>query len=138
MAAAAVHPTDPILQAYGLGKLDDVSSESVSKHLEGCDSCQRRVAELSSDDFLGRLQQAQVMPDKAASGWSPSAASSTEGRPGALSSRPRRSTPCLPSWSTTPTTRSSASWAAAGWAWSTSPTTGSWDARKCSRSSAAT
>jgi len=27
-ATAAVHPTDPILQAYGLGKLDDVSSES--------------------------------------------------------------------------------------------------------------
>ena len=57
-ATAAVHPADPILQAYGLGKLDDVSSESVSKHLEGCDSCQRRVAELSSDDFLGRLQKA--------------------------------------------------------------------------------
>ena len=34
-ATAAVHPADPILQAYGLGKLDDVSSASVSKHLEG-------------------------------------------------------------------------------------------------------
>ena len=81
-ATAAVHPADPILQAYGLGKLDDVSSASVSKHLEECDSCQRRVAELSSDDFLGRLQQARVMPDKAASGWSPSAGSSTEGTSG--------------------------------------------------------
>ena len=81
-ATAAVHPADPILQAYGLGKLDDVSSASVSKHLEACDSCQRRVAELSSDEFLGRLQQAQVKPDKAASGWSPSAASSTEGTSG--------------------------------------------------------
>jgi serine/threonine protein kinase len=78
-ATAAVHPTDPILQAFGLGKLDDVSSTSVSKHLEGCDRCQRRVAELSSDEFLGRLQKAQVKPDKATSGWSPSAASSTEG-----------------------------------------------------------
>jgi hypothetical protein len=77
-ASAAVHPADPILQAYGLGKLDDVSSASVSRHLKACDSCQRRVAELSSDEFLGRLQQAQVMPDKAASGWSPSV-SSTEG-----------------------------------------------------------
>ena len=136
-ATAAVHPADPILQAYGLGKLDDVSSASVSQHLEGCDSCQRRVAELSSDEFLGRLQQAQVMPDKAASGWSPSAASSTEGT-AAPSSRPRRPTRCRPNWSTTPTTRSSASWGAAGWAWSTSPRTGSWDGRKCSRSSAAT
>ncbi len=52
----------PVLQAYGLGKLDDVSSESVSKHLEGCDPCQRRVAALSSDDFLGRLRDAQGQP----------------------------------------------------------------------------
>ena len=50
-AVAAIHPDDPILQAYGLGKLDDISSESVSKHLEGCDPCKRRVAELSSDEF---------------------------------------------------------------------------------------
>ena len=34
MGAAAVHPTDQTLQAYGLGKLDDASAESVSKHLE--------------------------------------------------------------------------------------------------------
>jgi serine/threonine protein kinase len=79
-ATAAVHPTDQTLQSYGLGKLDDVSSASVSQHLERCDSCRRRVAELSSDEFLGRLRKAQVMPDKAASGWSPSV-SSTEGAP---------------------------------------------------------
>ncbi len=65
--------------AYGLGKLDDASAESVSKHLEGCDSCQRRVAELSSDEFLGRLQNAQVKSDKSAAGWSPFGVSSTEG-----------------------------------------------------------
>ena len=55
--SAAVHPTDPILQAYGLGKLDDVSAESVAKHLESCPHCRHRVAELSSDEFLGRLQK---------------------------------------------------------------------------------
>ncbi len=76
---AAGHPSAPILQAYGLGKLDDASSASVSRHLEDCDPCRQRVAELSSDDFLGRLQQAGVAPDKAASEWSPSAESSTEG-----------------------------------------------------------
>ena len=50
-ATAAVHPTDQTLQAYGLGKLDDASAESVSKHLESCPDCQRRVAEMSSDSF---------------------------------------------------------------------------------------
>ena len=83
-ATDAVHPSDPILQAYGLGKLDDVSSQSVSQHVEGCDSCQRRVAELSSDDFLGRLQKAQVKPDKGMSGWTSSSASSTESAPTAF------------------------------------------------------
>ncbi len=46
--------------------------------------------------------------------------------PATLSFRPHRSTPFLPSWSTTPTTRSSASWGAAAWGWSTSPGTSSW------------
>jgi serine/threonine protein kinase len=78
-AHAKLHPTDHTLSSYGLGKLDDALAEAVNQHLEGCDSCQRRVAELSSDEFLGRLRQAGVMPDKAASGWSPSAGSSTDG-----------------------------------------------------------
>jgi serine/threonine protein kinase len=80
-ATAAVHPADPILQAYGLGKLDDFSSASVSLHLEGCDPCRQRVAELSSDEFLGRLQQVGAMPGAANSVWSPSGASFTEGEP---------------------------------------------------------
>ncbi len=87
-ATAAAHPSDPILQAYGLGKLDDVSSASVSKHLEGSDPCQRRVAELSSNEFLGRLQKVGVMLDKATSGWSPSDASLTDGAPRSAVSPP--------------------------------------------------
>jgi serine/threonine protein kinase len=74
---ATAHPTDEILRSYGLGKLGDVSSTSVSKHLEACDSCRRRVAELSSDDFLGRLRGAGVMVAKSTSGWSPSSASTS-------------------------------------------------------------
>src|ERR1700722_14237889 len=80
--SAAVHPTDPTLQAYGLGKLDDVSAESVTSHLESCPDCQRRVAELSSDDFLGRLQNAQVKSDKSAADWPPFGVPSTEGAHG--------------------------------------------------------
>jgi hypothetical protein len=87
-ASAAIHPADPILQAYGLGKLDEFSSESVSKHLEGCDSCQQRIAELSSDTFLGRLQHAQVGSDRATSGWSPSAPSSSDGARGPSAVQP--------------------------------------------------
>ena len=67
-ATAAVHPTDQTLHAYGLGKLDDVSSGSVSKHLESCPSCQRRVAGMSSDSFLGRLRGAQGAPEMSATG----------------------------------------------------------------------
>jgi serine/threonine protein kinase len=61
-ATAAVHPNDPTLQAYGLGKLDDASAESVNKHLSSCSDCERRVAEMSSDSFLGRLRGAQGGP----------------------------------------------------------------------------
>jgi len=61
--AAPVHPTDQTLRAYGLGKLEDALAESVSKHLESCPDCQRRVAEVSSDDFLGRLRGAQGAPE---------------------------------------------------------------------------
>jgi serine/threonine protein kinase len=61
-ATVAVHPTDQTLQSYGLGKLDDALAESVNKHLEDCATCQRRVAEMSSDSFLGRLRDAQGQP----------------------------------------------------------------------------
>jgi anti-sigma factor ChrR (cupin superfamily) len=63
--AAVVHPNDQVLQSYGLGKLDDVSSVSVSKHLEGCDTCQRRAAELSSDDRKLDRQFVQPFMDRA-------------------------------------------------------------------------
>ena len=65
-ATAAVHPTDQTLSAYGLGKLDDASAESVNKHVESCSDCRQRVAELSSDSFLGRLRDAQDRPDSPA------------------------------------------------------------------------
>jgi formylglycine-generating enzyme required for sulfatase activity/serine/threonine protein kinase len=65
-ASQTLHPTDQTLHAYGLGKLDDALAESVNKHVESCSDCQRRVAELSSDSFLGRLRGAQGRPDSPA------------------------------------------------------------------------
>jgi len=66
MGAPAVHPTDQMLQAYGLGKLDEPTAESVNRHIESCPSCQRRVAEMSPDSFLGRLRGAQESPEMSA------------------------------------------------------------------------
>jgi serine/threonine protein kinase len=71
------HPTDQTLHAYGLGKLDDASAESVNMHLEGCPACSRRVAELSADSFLGRLRDVQGRSEPP-----PPVVSSTTGRPG--------------------------------------------------------
>ena len=54
-AAAPVHPTNQALQSYGLGKLDDTTTESVERHLKSCSDCRRRVAEMAPDTFLHRL-----------------------------------------------------------------------------------
>ena len=61
-AHSASHPADPTLQAYGLGRLDEASAGPVHAHLKNCPACRRRVAELSSDSFLGRLRDAQGRP----------------------------------------------------------------------------
>jgi serine/threonine protein kinase len=60
-----LHPTDSTLHAYGLGKLDDSTAESVNQHLESCPPCRSRVAELTSDSFVGRLRVAQASPNPA-------------------------------------------------------------------------
>jgi len=62
-ASGALHPTDRTLRAYGLGKLGVSSAEAVNKHLESCAACRRRVAEITSDTFLGRLRDAQDRPE---------------------------------------------------------------------------
>ena len=58
-AGPSNHPTPETLQAYGLGKLDDASTEVVSKHLEECSDCRRQVTEMAPDSFLGRLRDAE-------------------------------------------------------------------------------
>jgi serine/threonine protein kinase len=58
----AIHPDEATLSSFGLGKLDDASSEAVSKHLEDCPDCRKRVASVSDDSFLGRVRGAQGRP----------------------------------------------------------------------------
>ncbi|MGH7134640.1 MAG: zf-HC2 domain-containing protein [Pirellulales bacterium] len=51
-------PPESILSDFGLGKLDAASAETVSRHLETCADCRKRVASVSGDSFVGRLRQA--------------------------------------------------------------------------------
>ena len=137
-AAAAAHPLEKTLQSYGLGQLDAAAAGSVHVHLEGCPDCRRRVAELSSDGFLGRpprrREPGPIRPDPP----SPPPTASRCRRGGAGHGRPAPGEhPARRGWPTTPTMRSSASWGAAAWAWSTSPRTRSWAGWRSSRSSAA-
>ena len=53
------HPTEETLKAFGLGKLEDILSNAVHQHLEGCSPCRSRVSEISADPFLIRIRQAQ-------------------------------------------------------------------------------
>jgi anti-sigma factor RsiW len=57
-AAPSKHPPREFLQAFGLGKLDDVAAAKVGQHLETCPDCKRQVAELSSDSLLENLRKA--------------------------------------------------------------------------------
>ena len=54
-----LHPTEQTLSDFSLGKLEDGQAAIVNNHLTECADCQRRVAEMSSDSFLGRLRGAQ-------------------------------------------------------------------------------
>jgi uncharacterized protein (TIGR03067 family) len=58
-AAATAHPSDQTLSAYGLGKLDDHTANSVHAHLEACEYCRKRVSGMSSDSFLDRVRDAR-------------------------------------------------------------------------------
>jgi serine/threonine protein kinase len=57
-APRVAHPTEPILQAFALGTLDEVSSLAVDRHLEGCETCRRRIARLSGDSSVKQLRDA--------------------------------------------------------------------------------
>src|ERR1700728_120985 len=57
--ATSSHPTRQVLSSFGLGELDGRLAEAVQQHLESCLNCQKQIAELSADSFLGRVRDAQ-------------------------------------------------------------------------------
>ena len=61
-ASPVVHPSEKTLRSYALGKLDDHQAQAVNRHLKDCAACQSRVAEMTSDTFLGRLRDAHARP----------------------------------------------------------------------------
>ena len=62
----ALHPTDQILRARGLGQLDAPSADSVEQHLKSCRGCRQRLDELTSASFPDRLHDARGRPDSPA------------------------------------------------------------------------
>ena len=53
-----LHPSPDTLRAFGLGKLDDLLSETVMAHIDTCPDCRQQVGALTGDSFLDRLRQA--------------------------------------------------------------------------------
>ncbi len=88
-APPPIHPTDQTLNDYGLGKLDDASSNAIESHLETCPDCRSRLSGPSSDTFLGRLREAQRASGRSGPGVTP-----LDGTLGLMPARP--STPPPP------------------------------------------
>jgi serine/threonine protein kinase len=61
-----VHLAEYMLNAYVLGKLDDISAASVQSHLQSCPACRRRLAQPSPD----RPLDARAAPGVSAPDWS--------------------------------------------------------------------
>src|SRR5579859_7605724 len=59
-AQTSTCPTENMLAAYGLGKLDPSNSDIVGRHLTNCIECRRIVGTVPTDDFLGRLRDVAV------------------------------------------------------------------------------
>jgi serine/threonine protein kinase len=90
---ALLHPTEQTLSDFSLGKLGDGRAEVINNHLNECPDCQRLVAEMSSDSFLGRLRGAQGPTDKSAAAWSPEASSTAPDRAESIQRPPAETMP---------------------------------------------
>jgi anti-sigma factor RsiW len=53
------HPGDETLNAYALGKLDEMLAEAVTEHLRQCPGCRERAAVISADRFSAHVRAAE-------------------------------------------------------------------------------
>ena len=65
-ARAGVHLSADVLQAFGLGKLDDAAAETVANHLaELSRTCRQKATEMSSDDITQPVPRCRPAPESA-------------------------------------------------------------------------
>jgi WD40 repeat protein/tRNA A-37 threonylcarbamoyl transferase component Bud32 len=64
MPGIAEHPTDDVIQAFALGKLEPSENQLVEQHLSECDPCQDRVEAVGPDTLVELLVAAHTRLDK--------------------------------------------------------------------------
>jgi serine/threonine protein kinase len=82
-AKPVTHPAPEQLAAFGLGKLNEADSTSVSQHIEGCEACRRTVEGVSADTFASLVRSARKAGKVAPSAPTPAPAGSPQLPPAA-------------------------------------------------------
>ncbi len=68
MRDATTHPSVQELSDFGLGRLPEAAAATVADHLETCPACQKAVADLPPDSFLGKVRASRPNPASVAAG----------------------------------------------------------------------
>jgi serine/threonine protein kinase/WD40 repeat protein len=95
-AASSTHPTRQTLRSFALGKLDVASAKSVNKHLRSCQTCRRRMAEMSANDFPDQARDSYPQAASQASGHFVSSLTSPPPKEAGPGPQSRRLTAPLP------------------------------------------
>ena len=92
MPDAIMHPSLQELSDFGLGRLPEAAAATVAEHLETCATCQKAVAELPPDSFLGKVRASRPNPASIPAGQQAAPAKMTvppEGLPPELANYPK-------------------------------------------------
>jgi serine/threonine protein kinase/Leucine-rich repeat (LRR) protein len=92
MPDATTHPSVQELSDFGLGRLPEAAAATVAEHLETCPACQKAVAELAPDSFLGKVRASRPNPASVPGGYQATpteTAAPPEGLPPDLANYPK-------------------------------------------------